>query len=532
MLHFRSQHQALAISLVALLAWLPAEATAQDDAAVRKAVERGIEVLVSDRTSDDRLGAQALTGLALLKHGEAADHPRIQAAVAAVRQDLPEEGADAATFSEMYSPALATIFLIELDPRTYRPEIERLLDFLFGAQKPHGGWGYPTRSTGDTSMTQYGVLAMWEAWHAGFPVPPESVAAVTRWLMATQDPGGGFGYQGKIAPGEQPVPQENVRHSLTAAALGSLYMCADMLGMEPEPSSEPDALPTAVRRLAPRQPKQKLEAAIDRRRLRQSLDRGNAWIKKNWTASPPQWTFYYLYALERYMTFREAADGKGHGLAWYAEGAAFLLQKQTGNGAWRGQAPLVPDTAFALLFLMRAMQSTVEKSAGLGAGLMVGGRGLPGATGHVEIRGGRVVARPLQAPAERLLAILEASDAADRERAVRQIAEMSPEDARRLFHDERERLRRLLDQPDAERRRAAVEALAAQEHLDAARWLIVALTDTDASVVRAARDGLRRLARRPGGFGLSDRPTDGEKALAARKWRRWYHAARPHVRLE
>jgi len=377
-------------------------------------------------------------------------------------------------------------------------------------------------------MTQYGVLALWEAWHNGLRVPPKAVAQVADWLLRTQDPSGGFGYQGKIAPSNKPIEQTEIRHSLTAAALGSLYMCADMAGADAQETDAEGALPSSVRNLTNAQPKKsRLRITIDRQRLRAVLERGNAWMKKNWTAEPDQWTFYYLYALERYMTFREAADGEGHGIAWYAEGAKHLLEEQRNDGVWRGRASDVPDTAFALLFLMRAMRSTVGES-GLGAGLMVGGRGLPSATENIEIRGGRLVARPLPGSAAELMALFEDPDSADGQ-AIARIAALSPDAARRLFQDEQERLRRLLEHREPETRRLAVAAMAAREDLDAARWLIIALTDKDAEVVRTARDGLRRLARKPRGFGLGDQPSDGEKLLAAKRWRQWYRDIRPHV---
>ena len=50
------------------------------------------------------------------------------------------------------------------------------------------------------------------------------------WLIRTQDPSGGFGYQGKIGEGNKLVKQSEVRQSLSAAGLGSVYACSDMLG--------------------------------------------------------------------------------------------------------------------------------------------------------------------------------------------------------------------------------------------------------------------------------------------------------------
>ena len=75
-----------------------------------------------------------------------------------------------------------------LDPEKYRPEIECLLQFLHARQKKHGGWGYYEQETGDTSMTQYGVLSSWEAKQAGFNISPDSMEAVTNWLAGHARP--------------------------------------------------------------------------------------------------------------------------------------------------------------------------------------------------------------------------------------------------------------------------------------------------------------------------------------------------------
>ena len=91
----------------------------------------------------------------------------------------------------------------------------------------------PERETGDTSMTQYGVLSSWEATQAGFTVPIESIEGVATWLLRTQDPSGGFGYQGNVGNGGGLVQQSDVKLSMTAAGLGSLCICASLLGLRP-----------------------------------------------------------------------------------------------------------------------------------------------------------------------------------------------------------------------------------------------------------------------------------------------------------
>jgi len=195
-----------AIVLCLLIGWADVcLAYTPESPEVRQAVDRAVKFLESDAADDGRLGAAIQGRLGNMDpHGLEID---------------------------IYSTGLSIIFLCELDPSKYRPEIECLLEYLRLRQKPHGGWGYPDRETGDTSMTQYGVLSSWEATQAGFVVPRQMILAVTLWLLKTQDPSGGFGYQGVVSPTFRPVRQKRVTLGLTAAGLGSAYICADLLGL-------------------------------------------------------------------------------------------------------------------------------------------------------------------------------------------------------------------------------------------------------------------------------------------------------------
>jgi hypothetical protein len=64
---------------------------------------------------------------------------------------------------------------------------------------------------------------------------------------------------------------------------------------------------------------------------------------------------YHLYALERIGTLsgRDTLAGQ----EWYKEGAGFLLGTQKEDGSWDDGADTpVPNTCFALLFLIRSTQ--------------------------------------------------------------------------------------------------------------------------------------------------------------------------------
>ncbi len=508
---------------------------APDSPEVVKAIGQGLLFLETGSEKESRMGGHALVGLAMIKHGANREHPLIKRAVATIRNTLGERDPEKLSFREIYGPGLATILLIELDPSTYRPEIECLLECLRRAQKPHGGWGYGDRETGDTSMVQYAVLAFWEAKQAGFKVEQSMIEGITEWLLLTQDPSGGFGYQGKLAtsPG-QLVPQASVRLSLTAAGLGSLYICADILGLSEQAPQRDEEIPAALQEVREGQPvARQPKTRIDPKLVVAAQRRGNQWMAKNFDIAPQQWTHYYLYALERYMSFREATEGQdSHRIPWYNLGAAFLLKSQEEAGSWTGQGQSTVDTAFGLLFLMRSMRKSIDKAQGLGAGLLVGGRGLPKDTGRVEVRRGKVVSKPLAGPAEELLAMLDDPTAADYDHALEQLTDLTPEEAQRIFGTRPDRLRQLARDASPQARIAAVQALGVGRDLDGVPLLILALDDADSGVARAARDALRRLARKPAGFGLSDAPKPAERADAIRQWKAWYKAVCPDAEFE
>src|SRR5262249_37193719 len=145
------------------------------------------------------------------------------------------------------------------------------------------------------------------------------------------------------------------------------------------------------------------------KRLRQAQIDGNRWIAQNLAFEGEQWLYYYMYALERYMSFRELVERKSPGDGWYDQGVAFLTKAQQADGRWESQAGPQVDTAFAILLLMRGTKKTIEKPVGLESlnGVLVGGRGLPKDTSNVRIVGGRIVGTSLATTIDEMLEILE-----------------------------------------------------------------------------------------------------------------------------
>ena len=125
---------------------------------------------------------------------------------------------------------------------------------------------------------------------------------------------------------------------------------------------------------------------------------------------------YYLYTLERYQSFRELAEGrKVAEPKWYNDGVAYLRKTQQRDGSWDfpGGAGTLADTAFAVLFLKRSAQKTIQVAKIEYHGALTAGRGLPTNTADVRMRRGNIVRSPFQGTADALLAILEDADHPD-----------------------------------------------------------------------------------------------------------------------
>lgn len=500
---------------------------------VQRVVGQAIKFL--ETSHDPRIGGRALVGLAMVKAGQR-DHPRVREFAKEV-QALSGRPAG----NDVYTASIALVFLVELNPKTYRSEIEALLKYLLTIQKPQGGWGYLDRTTGDTSMTQNAVLAMWVAHQAKFSTPVESVERVMNWLLRTQDPSGAFGYQGNDPGSFNLVAQDSPRLSLAAAGLGSLYLCADRLALRigaPRDEELPAALKPVTADKSP-----PVTARIDRKILEAALVRGNRWMRENYRINPEEYGSYYLYALERYQSVLSvmAPDQAADAPDWYADGVKFLTKVQSPSGAFllpSSELGAVTDTAFSILFLMRSFQQNLKRpSLLLGAGVLVGGRGLPANADEIEMRMGRVTAKPLAGPAESLIGMLEDPLRNNYLGAVEGLREASFEE---LFRDADQQnrsaaVRRLealagSDRPEA--KAVALRLLSRSRDLDQVPLLIEALADPNPEVWHEARAGLCFMSRKFAGVVKQLDADDHPGATEIAGWKAWYLSLRPEAEFE
>lgn len=519
----------------------PLRALHPESPQVKAAIANGIEYL--ETAADGRTGAKALIGLAMIKNEAEPTHPKIQDAIAHIQTIV--KNSPGGVNDDIYSSGLAIMFLCEVDPSKYRAEIEAYAKSLHAKQKEHGAWGYPvgTKDTGltcDTSMTQYAVLGLWLAEEmAGVQTPPEVWNKVAGWLIKTQSPEGGYGYQGTPAPklGER-VKQNGVKHSMTAAGMGSVYIVRERLGLSRLKKTADDDTPdvlvpyeTEEQRLA------RIRTEIEREHFLRTIARGNTWMESNYHIGQiKDWLHYSLYALERYESLKEEEEkleqidptARNKIPGWYHEGSRVLVESQLEDGTWKGEAGAVPDTAFAVLFLLRSTQKTLAKARGprREAGVMIAGRGLPKLP-DVRLRDGEVVVQPLAADVDQALAIVADPTHPAHEQALEMLADVARGGTRDVLLAHADDWARLTlgDQPEA--RLLAIEAIARSHNLDQAPLLIALLDDADLAVMRAAGEALGAISRNRQLVELRLQPTADERAATVARCREWYLTVRP-----
>jgi len=298
-------------------------------------------------------GVTALVTYALLTAGVAHDRA-MESALQALRR-TPND--------YTYVVALKAMALAAADPKKYRDDIQNCADRLVVFQAATGGWSYgqsgpPPPNTNydtgrlsrkdeaarqrvcersDASNTQFALLGLSDAERAGARVPPDAWKKADRFLRATQNPDGGWGYvfaeQGKAPakgkdkePARESEPAESYG-SMTAASLAGLALCNDRAARTDTPA-----------------------AAAERQA---AIDKGLAWISKNYTLSENPgralaWYYFWLYGVER------AGVATGRRMLgdtdWFREGTAMLVESQRADGSWTNR---IYHDALCLLFLAK-----------------------------------------------------------------------------------------------------------------------------------------------------------------------------------
>lgn len=491
---------------------------------------------LSSDSHNDSWGAQMLAGLVWYKITNSEDDPVVAKALARTKEKLNEKMAFGP--ERAYETCICIIFLAEVSPEKYRPELQKALDYLLSQQQKCGAWMYNAPNgdgAGDTSVTQYAILALWSAKNAGLQIPEEVVVRVCTWLVRTQDVSGAFYYLPTMpGPSGRARSGAVIRSSMTIAGAGSLYICADLLKMNLSKNKAlegDDGLPRAFRLV--NRPGAQLGRGFDEslRGLQREVEQGIVDAERIIAAQFPfndqQYLFYTYYSYERFQSLKEYATKRvPKEPEWYNQFVKIARETQNPDGSWVKGTGRVSDTAFMCLALQRSMKKTLAKAKNT-EGTLVGGRGLPGDTSKVVVKRGKVVGGEQTASKEDILKVLDSPDGAMLddllESAEGSLLDAAPETRAAQLA----KIRTTLIEGDYAARRAAVKLLATDDHLDNAPLLIFALSDPDMEVVRSAEAGLRRISRRLTSVEIPENASKEDREKRINAWKAWYKNLRP-----
>ena len=503
--------------VLGLIAWTahPATSFGQTD----PVITRGVAYLSRGVSG---AGEAALAALALIKAEVPADDSALSALLATVAKRFsestyqPEKGSGA----QIYEAGVVILALANHDASVHRAEIEAAARYLMGKQNPNGSWDYDGRTLGDTSISQYAVLGLWEAENAGISVPPSVWDRAAGWYLANQQPSGSWTYH----PGEGGA--ETI--AMTAAGVGSLLICTRQLAPYRFTERTANSLLVPLVNDAARR---RYNPQTTPQRLRNGIQGGITWISNNFTTSSTQVIgpspFYALYGVERLGALADQATlGKAD---WFAEGRKYLAANQRADGSFSASYGEVPNTAWAVLFLTRSTAKSLKRNQirRLGSGTLVGGRGLPRDLSQVSVAGGKIIARPMDGAVEGMLAALEDPRVEDAGAALTGLIARYGAEGPAALRPHTDRFRKLLRDRDQGVRRVGAWGLARTGDLAVVPDLIGALKDPDEGVVKEARLGLQLLSRMIDGYGPTEGASPVEKAEAIAQWQTWYEAIRP-----
>jgi len=326
------------------------------DKDVEEAIKKGVEFLWAQQREDgswppygepknaqgqtnqnyQEVGPTALAAYALLASGESVKDPRMVKALEWL------SGTNASTAERVlpglrksdrtYSVALRCSVWMEADkqdPGKYHARLiadaRQIVNSTSQGAYGYGALGRPEPKVNwDNSNSQYGLLGAWAAAEGNVEIPGAYWAVVTRHWESCQKADGGWSYR---------VTDKNPAHgdskaTMTVAGLASLFVCMDYGRMS-------------------------TDWTVCREVKNKRIDAGLEWLDKNFeqALTGQQWSHYFLYGLERVGL---ASGHKYFGKKdWYKVGAEQLIRNKAGN--WGG----VPNTAFAVLFLIRGRQAVL-----------------------------------------------------------------------------------------------------------------------------------------------------------------------------
>jgi len=526
---------------------------------IRVAIDRSLPFLQS-HLSDVRGGHKTLIALALFKAGIPLEAPALQGALKEI-QDRCEGGQyhPIDGNASIYAAALDATFLVDTGGERYRPQVQVIANYLLRHQLSTGGWEYPETpvrpgSVGDTSVTQYACLGLWAVERSGIKIDPQVWLRVLDWHVKSQNPDGGYAY---LPSATANIAGSGSTLNMTVNGVASMHIAMLHLAPELQPLKQnrvrqeeaPVVKKFGILDEVKLQEKPVVQRATVPQAAIEAVRKAYGFVVARYSPLNPEagsFQGYYLYSLERMSALANVSKLGDHD--WYQVSSAELLKRQQADGSLQlGQGSSARDTAFAVLFLVRATAKVLKRptaESGFGEGLLAGGRGLPDDLRAVQFDRGAIRGKDQPVPPlDQLLAALQSTGEIPIDQVQEQLVEQIQIGDRQSLVGQIDLLKDLARHSNAEVRRSAIWAIGRTDRLELGTILIHALDDPDLGVMIEARNAFCWLSRRPNGFGEAEDPLSNLPPGAPEiqkndtiadwhhelilNWGKWYLDARP-----
>jgi hypothetical protein len=510
-------------------------------------IQRGRAYLFKTLENEGRLGYLALGTMALLKTGpeikeQSAKDPRTSAFMKKIREKIDADpiGEMGDQFSNYTFAVCISAMIADTPSDEHDKAIRKLVRILIDRQIDKGGWAYPgDTKQGDTSQTQYAILALWDAAQYGVDVPLSVWDKALNWHIERQDAAGkagpgGFSYHPTDPKDGKLVDQSGESCPMSVAGLGSMLICQSQIPHLKKKSARHMDIDELIRPVKDEGEKENYKPIVTPEAAQKAIAMAENWVTKvnafNGEFKTEGKINYYLYGYERAAALRRG--GKFKESDWYGYGGGFLSKDQKQDGSWAHEYAGAADTSFAILFLGRTMAKKIQKVdvSQLARSTAVSGRGLPTSDGSSSALERQIekYKTPTSTDIDSLLKMLDDSDADIAEEVAAQVNVLKPEELKALIQklgNDGRKLRQWANDKRPEARKAAITALSRTRDLRFVPMLIEALKDKDDGVYAAARDGLRYVSRQAEVFGLpvETKRDAGKEGDATKKLWAWYH---------
>ena len=170
---YRDSSIRCSIAMAMLLFLLCGSVNAADPGKIKTAILKSQQYILQSNLTE---GTGTFAAYAYIKSGGDKKATLVQKMTSGVLGKFEASGKYRPSGNHNYEASVDLMLLEAVDAEAHRPQMEAIVAYLVYNQQPNGAWFYDRQieaDCGDTSITQYVMMALWAAMRAEIEVPIE-----------------------------------------------------------------------------------------------------------------------------------------------------------------------------------------------------------------------------------------------------------------------------------------------------------------------------------------------------------------------